>query len=359
MGNEQGSEAKIDFRSLPRANEAISEAYKLAFDIVQRMRIIISHRLDWPAVNDVICYYEDESSEEETARRIEEVKRKLFRGRQEKADTLLELSQMLMSELEALTSAFKPLWNLLQYSYKELGDFDAGGRNWGRCAYPAIQQLAYATHDWSFKCRRLYTIRPPEDSKKKQQKIDKLELSITNKQKIYDECEKLNNEIPLTTEIERDLRKRLYQEQGQLMRDLPAYQALIVEPSSLAYEITGAGRSTSIIPIRSFKRLSTKAKHEPKKKEVLRSFLLKHHHFEDGNLTLQAASLPDMANAVGKSVPTMSRYLRALGFEDYAHYKRICEDYQQLKVKLDLLDGKLPEEFRTNLQQSIDLKKDD
>ena len=57
----------------------------------------------------------------------------------------------------------------------------------------------------------------------------------------------------------------------------------------------------------------------------------------------------------------VTRYLRELGFGDehrtpYRHYCESCEDYSSLKATLERLDFKVPNELKTNRQESIDAK---
>jgi hypothetical protein len=92
--------------------------------------------------------------------------------------------------------------------------------------------------------------------------------------------------------------------------------------------------------------------------DLLKSFLFKHHRFATNDLNLEPASMEQMATAIGKSTSTVTRYIRKLKFDSYDNYKQICGNYEGLKSRLELLDGQLPDVFRTNKGQSIEYSGD-
>jgi hypothetical protein len=125
-----------------------------------------------------------------------------------------------------------------------------------------------------------------------------------------------------------------------------------IVPANLVLE--GTDGNAAQIPKSQKKKGVKKAVHLA----TLRSFILSHHKYDsDEGLVQEPASMDEMGKGIGwaRSKSTLSRYLKALGFEDYEQYVRICRSSDRLQAILKRLDDNHPDRFRTNRGDSIEL----
>lgn len=190
--------------SLPTECE-IDNAYDLAFRIVQQMRVISCYQISWPTMCS-IGYSEADGPE----KAIEYWKL----HREERSDILDTLLLQLESDAKKLQDLFSPLWRLFQvYAYDDLGDFSSDGRKGVRWVYFAIHNLVTPVRFWGLQCQSLYQVSwlQPIDSE------------------LREVCERQEAGFPMSTELESDIRERLFREQGRMIKGLAEAQALIVE----------------------------------------------------------------------------------------------------------------------------------
>jgi hypothetical protein len=190
-------------QSLPTEIE-IDNAYDLAYRICGTMRQINSYQISFSELCS-IGFAEAEG--------LERAIKRWSDFREERSDILDTLLLQLESDAKQLQDLFSPLWRLFQsYAYNDLGDFSSGGRKWGRCAFPTIQTLAMEVRFWGLQCQSLYRVSwlQPIDSE------------------LREVCERQEAGFPMSTELESDIRERLFREQGRMIKGLAEAQALIV-----------------------------------------------------------------------------------------------------------------------------------
>lgn len=209
MGKQQGSDA-VDFRSLPKAREAIDKAYNLAFEFLRTMRIICCHKSEWASFSCMAFF------PEELADPLEEFAKadKLYRTiRSTKANELHQVIEKLQGEREQLRRLFEPLYGLLEYSYQKLQNVTVDGRSWVHAFGLMYHTISIPVEDWGLQYESIWRIPDlmPLDSK------------------LRDVVEKLNSTFPLSFEAESILHNRLRAEKSQILQDLQGYQALFVE----------------------------------------------------------------------------------------------------------------------------------
>jgi hypothetical protein len=189
-------------QSLPSECE-IDNAYDLAYRIVQQMRVISCYRVSYSTLCSV--GFAEAEGPEKAINYWKEY-------REERSDVLETLLLQLEADANQLQDLFSPLWRLFQvYAFADLGDFESNGHKWGRCAYPAIEFLSMEVQAWGRQCQSLYQVPwlQPVDSE------------------LREVCERQEAGFPMTTELESDIRERLFREQGRIIKGLAEARSLI------------------------------------------------------------------------------------------------------------------------------------
>jgi hypothetical protein len=296
---------------VPGLRIQVDEAYSLLFKMVHSMRVIQCYEIDWKGLSAISWVVADDEAEDR--RRIADSKHRLEQHLEDQGDKLqallFELTQLQMKARET----YLPIAAIAQFSYPVLGDFQCG-ESVERQAFPAIDMLAWKVSDWGQRCMSLYAV----------------SLSSVGQMTMQERhaCDALSDSFPLTLDLERQIRGRLYVEQGQMLRDLWEYSKTL----PLSQEAT--------------KRQKNKGKKKsnddtPAKEDAWKAFLLHHHRYSTGDLNQEPLTYPEVAKSGICSPAQCTRYTRK-HFKSYVEYQRTCADISKLKISLTLLSGDMP-----------------
>lgn len=190
------------FRTFNEAHEQITKTYAKALEVLRYCRTIHCYKVEWRSLLTVDKYEtEDEDPEEAYRKALQKLPTKHERSVRA-IDQLIDDAKKSLSDLRTNALPLVPIIDT--YVRPELGDFLPSGDQY---FFDFFDRIFADVESWAVKCQKLYRSR----------KLDS---------RIRDQCEKLGKSFPLSLELENQVRARLFEEEGRLVRLLKDSEGL-------------------------------------------------------------------------------------------------------------------------------------
>ena len=182
------------FRTFNEAHEQITKTYAKALEVLRYCRTIHCYKVEWRSLLTVDMYETEDNDPEEAYRKALQ---KLPTKHERSVRAIDQLIVDAKKSLSDLRTDVPPLVPFIEtYVRPELGDFLPTGDQY---FFDFFDRIFADVESWALKCQKLYRSR----------KLDS---------RIRDQCEKLGKSFPLSLELEDQVRARLFEEEGRLVR---------------------------------------------------------------------------------------------------------------------------------------------
>lgn len=182
------------FRTFNEAHEQITKTYAKALEVLRYCRTIHCYKVEWRSLLTVDMYVTEDNDPKEAYRKeLQKLPTKHERSVRA-IDQLIVDAKKSLSDLRTDVPPLVPFIDT--YVRPELGDFLPTGDQY---FFDFFDRIFADVESWALKCQKLYRSR-------------KLDSRIRN------QCEKLGKSFPLSLELEDQVRARLFEEEGRLVR---------------------------------------------------------------------------------------------------------------------------------------------